>query len=249
MSAPARPVATDRPGEGPREDEYARAYSEGYGEGLRDALRELLSHLSRGHTPHEVRMIVESRLARVREEVELKRRSLLAPPRRPSWGALLRPPAPVPETASAPPEAVAAGQSVLFLEDRPARAIACAESSAPGFARVMVLSFHPPALRGVAAERLEFVPVRPGEGSDAADPGRLSGRIVEALGGAGGTLVFLDAIEVLSSEAGPERTAKFVTWLASEVAKGSGALIASTDPSALDGKDRVLYQRAFNAVR
>ncbi len=250
MSAPARPTGTERPADGPRDDEYARAYSEGYGEGLRDALREMLAHLSRGHTPHEVRMIVESRLARVREEVELKRKSLLSPPRRPSWGALLRPPAPGNEPGPSAPETVLAGRSVLFLEERPARAIACAEASAAGFARILVLSFHPPTLRGVPAERIEFVPVRSsGVGGEGADPSGLSGRILEALGRGGGTLVYLDAVEVLSSEAGAERTSKFVTWLAGEVARGAGALIASADPAALDAKERVLYQRAFNAVR
>ncbi len=176
MSEPPRPAATDRPADGPRDDEYARAYADGYGEGLRDALRELLAHLSRGHTPHEVRMIVESRLARVREEVELKRKSLLSPPRRPSWGALLRPPAPDVEPAPPASEPVGAGRSVLFLEERPGRAIACAEASAGAFARVLVLSFHPPALRGVPADRVEFVPVRSsGVGGDGADPTGLSG--------------------------------------------------------------------------
>jgi hypothetical protein len=251
VSAPVRPAATERASEGPRDDEYARAYADGYGEGLREAMREMLAHLSRGHTPHEVRMIVESRLARVRDDVELKRKSLLAPPRRPSWGALLRPPSPGAEApaATSPTEAVEGGRSVLFLEERPGRAIACVEASAAGFARVLVLSFHPPALRSVPAERVDFVPVRPGEGSDGADPTRLSGRILELLARDGGTLVYLDAVEVLSSEAGAERTSKFVTWLASEIAKGPSALIASTDPSALDPKERVLYQRAFNAVR
>jgi len=250
VSAPGRSAATERTPEGPRDDEYARAYADGYGEGLRDALRDLLAHLSRGHTTHEVRMIVESRLARVREEVELKRKSLLAPPRRPSWGALLRPPAAAGET-SAPVAglSVGSGQSVLFLEDRPGRAIACAEASAGAFARVLVLSFHPPTLRGVPAERVEFVPVRSGEPGEGADPTRLSGRILEALARDGGTLVYLDAVEVLSSEAGAERTSKFVTWLAGEVARGASALIASADPSALDPKERGLYQRAFNAVR
>ncbi len=54
---------------------------------------------------------------------------------------------------------------------------------------------------------------------------------------------------MLSSEAGAERTSKFVTWLAGEMARGSSSLIASADPAALDAKERVLYQRAFNAVR
>ena len=195
-------------------------------------------------------MIVESRLARVREEVELKRKSLLSPPRRPSWGALLRPPAPDVEPAPPASEPVGAGRSVLFLEERPGRAIACAEASAGAFARVLVLSFHPPALRGVPADRVEFVPVRSsGVGGDGADPTGLSGRILETLSREGGTLVYLDAVEVLSSEAGAERTSKFVTWLAGEMARGSSSLIASADPAALDAKERVLYQRAFNAVR
>lgn len=251
MTAPSRPTGTDRPADGPRDDAYAAAYSEGYGEGLRDALRDLLAHLSRGHTTHEVRMIAESRLARVREEVELKRKSLLSPPRRPSWGAILRPPSsPGAEAPAASAEPVGAGRSVLFLEERPGRAVACAEASAGAFARLLVLSFHPPTFRGVPPDRIEFVPVRSsGVGGEGADPSGLSGRILEALGREGGTLVYLDAVEVLSSEAGAERTGKFITWLAGEVARGGSALIASADPAALDAKERVLYQRAFNVVR
>ena len=70
----------------PADEEFARTYAAGYEEGVRSALREVLQHASRGHTAQELRILIESRLARLSEEVELKRKGLLAPPRRPAWG-------------------------------------------------------------------------------------------------------------------------------------------------------------------
>ncbi|MCI4318467.1 MAG: hypothetical protein L3J96_08005, partial [Thermoplasmata archaeon] len=100
MSDPAQePSGTPGRAATPPDEESANAYADGYGEGLREAFREVLQHASRGHTAQELRILIESRLARWREDVEVKRKSLLGPPRRPSWGPLLRPPVPPPTAA------------------------------------------------------------------------------------------------------------------------------------------------------
>ena len=65
---PAPPARDDAPRP---DEEYARTYADGYEEGVRSALREVLQHASRGHTAQELRILIESRLARLEEEVEL----------------------------------------------------------------------------------------------------------------------------------------------------------------------------------
>ncbi|HEV2166916.1 MAG TPA: hypothetical protein VGS23_08090 [Thermoplasmata archaeon] len=251
---PARLPSRDAPPEG--DDEYARAYAEGYGEGLREALRELLQHASRGHTAQELRFLVESRLARVREEVEVKRRSLLNPPRRPAWGALLRSPKPVeswhPEAEFLPASPVLPGQTVLIREERPARSLDLLVRSAPAFPRVVLVSVRPPTLPNPGPAAVEALKVGPasGEGGRSGlSPSEIAGRIRGATDADGGALVYLDAFEFLATEYTLETSLKFVHWATTQVAEHGSALIASVDPKSLDPKDASRLQRAFNMVR
>lgn len=245
---PASPPAADDAA--PADEQYAQAYAEGYGEGLREALREVLSHLSRGHTVGELRVLVQSRLARWHEDVELKRKSLLAPPRRTPWGTMLRPPAAPAEE----PLGVVRGAAVLFLEDRPHRAVAFVGRAAAQYAQVVCISTHPPSFPDPAAKKL--LPLRlalPTPGMGAAegelDPGGLGGRVREATEGPGGALVYLDAVEVMSTEYSLETTLKFVNWVAAQVARTGAAFVACVDPGALEARDLRRLQRSFNIVR
>jgi hypothetical protein len=235
---------------------YADAYSEGYGEGLREGLREVLSHMTRGHTVGEIRMLVESRLARLREEVELKRRSLLSPPRRPGWRALLRPPgafARAAEGGSGEGPRPARGGSYLFREDRPRRGPAFAARAAAGYPRVICVSVHPPEIGGVPVEKLQVLRLAlpsPGLGAveGELDPSGLAGRIREATESDGGVLVYLDAIELMGVEYSIETTLKFVNWVTAQVARTGSLLVASVDPGALDERDLRRLQRSFSVV-
>ncbi|MCI4358036.1 MAG: DUF835 domain-containing protein [Thermoplasmata archaeon] len=238
------------------DDDYAAAYSEGYGEGLREALKELLQHASRGHTAQELRFLVESRLARVREDVEVKRRSLLSPPRRPAWSALLRTPRPVepwaPERPSLLLTGVVAGQTVLVREERPARAIELLVRSLGAFPRVLVVSVQPPTLPAPFAATAEVLRVGPASGDagrEGLSPSEIAGRIRDATDRDGGALVYLDAFEFLATEYTLETSLKFVHWATSQAADHLSALIASVDPNALDPKDASRLQRAFNKVQ
>jgi hypothetical protein len=254
VNDPRRPSApADAPGSGVPDDEFARAFSEGYGEGLREALREMLQHASRGHTASELRLLIESRLARVREDVELKRKSVLSPPRRPSWGAILRPPAPSP-SASPPPgrpevPTAAPGDSFLFREERPARALALAGASAARYPLIVVASLRPQALPGIPSDRLTFLQIATGNVSGAiSDPGRLAGELRTALEAEGSALVYFDAFETLSTEAGIDTMLKFVTWLTSEATATGGVVVVSIDPGSLDGTVLGRLQRSFKFV-
>ncbi len=244
------PPEPDAPG-GPGDDEYARGYSEGYGEGLREALKEILQNASRGHTAQELRFLVESRLARVGEDVERKRRSLLGPPRRPAWGPLLRAPRPAEPTILGAVAVVPMrpGETVLVRESRPGQAVGLLDQSAPAFARVFLISNRPPA--AAAARGATVLSVGPASGDPTRpglSPGEIAGRIREAAEG-GPVLVYLDAFERLATEYSLETSLKFVQWTSEEAAAKRLAFLASVDPASLEPKDLGRLQRAFQSVR
>ena len=250
------PPPTEEP---PADEEYARAYAEGYEEGVRGALRETLEHIARGHTPQEVRMLTASRLARLSEEVDLKRRSLLAPPRRPAWGSLLRPPAPArPWTGpvvstSAPAARLLPGRSMLVREERPARAVEILRANASSFPRVAIVSMRPPEVPGLSAgHRLDITvggPTAPGEtGPGTLTPGEISGRLRDPTEAPGGALVYVDALEYLATEHSLETTVKFVHWLVTQAQETGSALLVSFDPRSLDVRDVSRLERAFESV-
>ena len=247
------------------DEEAADAYAEGYGEGLREALREILQHASRGHTAQELRILVESRLARIREDVEVKRRSLLGPPRRPAWGPLLRPPTPIPAPSPwggagsgpspvpVPPTALAPGTSVLVREERPARAVDIVLANVDRYPRILWISVRPPDDRGVPGARARFLRVGPANGQPpGADgpygPGELAGEAREAAQKDGGALVYLDALEFVATEYGVESAVRFVNFLTNLAGEYGSALVVSADPHALDPRDQSRLQKAFRVV-
>jgi hypothetical protein len=261
VSAPQRRnSAAPPPGETPPADEeYVRAYASGYEEGVRNALRETLEHISRGHTPQEIRMLTASRLARVPEEAELKRKSLLAPPRRPAWGSLLRPPAPArawagtAPAASAPPYRLLPGRSLLVREERPARAVEILRANAAAFPRLAVVSMRPPDVPGFPANhRLDLTLGGSGTSDDPDQgrltPGEISGRLRDPTEARGGALVYVDALEFLATEHSLETTLKFVHWLVTQAQETGSALLVSFDPRSLDVRDVSRLERAFESV-
>jgi hypothetical protein len=247
-SAPAPPAGESAP----PDEEYAAAYSEGYGEGLREAFREVLSHIGRGHTVGEIRVLVESRLARIREDVSAKRRNILGPPRRPAWGALLRPPAASRREPEATPR-LARGSSYLFREDRPRRALSFVNRAGAEYHRILCVTTSPPEFTGVPKNRVEVLRLAlPSPGLTASegelDPGGLGGRIKEATEASGGALVYLDALEVMSTEYSLDTTLKFVNFVTAQVARTGSAFVASVDPGTLEDRDLRRLQRSFNIV-
>lgn len=240
------------------DEEYARAYAEGYGEGLREAFREFLAHASRGHTAQELRMLVESRLARVREDVEFKRRSLLAPPRRPDWGSLLRTPTPAGGptvlgslTSTAPPRP---GGTYLWWEGRPARSVEFVAQHQARFARVVWISVHPPPERAdLPAERIRLLRVSPRigggtAGATAFGPEQIAGEVQEAIADGSAALVYLDAVEFLATEYQTEGMHRLVNFLASRVAGTPSVFVASVDPDSLAPTDRSRLGHTFGTV-
>jgi hypothetical protein len=258
VSAPERRNGSPPPSEEepPGDEEYARTYAAGYEEGVRSGLREVLQHTSRGHTAQELRILVESRLARLEEEVELKRRSLLAPPRRPAWNSLLRAPQPartwVPTFGGSPPgtSRIAPGRSVLVREDRPSRAVEILRTNVHEFPRAVIVSLHPPELPGLSKDRrVDIVP----NGSELAGGGRLSpgeigGHLREPTEATGGALVYVDALEYLSGEYGLEMTLKFAAWLVGQVEQTSSGLVVSFDRRSLDTREMSRLERPFQTV-
>jgi hypothetical protein len=204
-------------------------------------------------------MLTASRLARLSEEVELKRKSLLAPPRRPAWGSLLRPPAPARQWTgpiagrAAPAARLIPGTTLLVREERPSRAVEILRANAPSFARVALVSMRPPEVPGVAKEhRLDILVGGPSgardPGQGAVTPGEISGRLREPTESPGGALVYVDALEYLATEHTLETTLKFVNWLVTQAQETGSALLVSFDPRSLDIRDVSRLERAFETV-
>jgi len=253
VSDPDRPDAGSGDEEPPADEEYARAYAAGYEEGVRSALREILQHTARGHTAQELRILAESRLARLGEEAELKRHSLLGPPRRPAWTSLLRPPAPArgPPTvlgALAPGFALAPGRSVLVREERPQRAVDAVRAYAPQFPRLVVVSLRPPPFPEVPSDRRLELDLGGSALGGLRSPGEIGGQLRAPLEAPGGALVYLDALEFLVTEHSLETTLRFVTWLVSRVAETGSALVVSFDRRSLDVQGTSRLERSFSLV-
>ena len=245
--------------EPPADEEFARTYAAGYEEGVRSALREVLQHASRGHTAQELRILVESRLARLSEEVELKRKGLLGPPRRPAWNSLLRAPqparawtGPVPGPVP-PPLRLGPGKTVLVREERPARALEVLRTNLGAFPRLATVSLRPPEVAGAAPDRRIDLAVGGAGGADVTSaprlaPGEVGGRLRAPTEAAGGALVYVDALEYLATEYSLDTTLKFVHWLVAQVRETGSALIVSFDKRALDVREMSLLERAFEIV-
>ena len=258
MSAPERPAGAPPPAEDepPADEEFARTYAAGYEEGVRSALREVLQHAARGHTAQELRILVESRLARLDEEVELKRRSLLAPPRRPAWGSLLRAPQPTrpwnPPIGSGPaaPLRVGPGRSVLVREERPVRGVELLRTAVHDFPRCAIVSLRPPELPGLSSDRrVDIVPNSSDRvGGQRLSPGEIGGHLRAPTEAPGGALVYVDALEYLAGEYGLDLTLKFVQWLVGQIEQTGSAVIVSFDPRSADAREMSRVERPFQSV-
>lgn len=255
MSEPSRrwPARVD-PEEPPADEEYARTYAAGFEEGLRSALKELLAHASRGHTNQELRALIQSRLARLAEEVDLKRRSLLAPPRPRPWDALARgpgtPPAGGTAAEAAPAVRLEPGTSLLVREARPRRAVEIVRSNLGRFPRLVVVTTGTSDLGLAGSERTTFVRVSE-QGTAVAHRltgGEVLGRLKEPMESDGGALVYVDTLEYLVPEEGLETMHRFAHYLVDQVLKTGSAAVVSVDPRSFDPKDQSRLERAFSRV-
>jgi hypothetical protein len=236
------------------DDEYIEGYAKGYGDGLREALRELRAHAGRGASPQELRMLIESRLARIPDDVAIRRKGLLTPPRRAPWQSLLRPPSTSawsPPRSALPVVPAEPGRTYLVREDRPDRAVELLRSSAPRFHRIVLVSQRPPDLPGIPSDRIEAI-VPAGARADTGtlgslDPSAFSGRIRAAVD-AGSALVYLDAIEFLTTEYQADMMLRVVGWIVDNGVGNGSAVIASLAPKTLDPRDVSKLERAFHQV-
>jgi len=242
--------------EPPADEEYARAYAAGYEDGARNALREVVQHAARGHTPQEIRMLAEGRLVRLPEEVESKRKGLLAPPRRTAWSAILRPapatparPWNAPIGAGPPVLRPTPGQGILVREERPARALELLRAHATSYPRLVVVSTHPPEIPGVPPERrLDISPrasVAPDGSVRPVTLSELGGRLRGPTEAPGGALVYVDALEYYVGEEGPETTLRAVHWLVGQVQATRSSLVVSCNTRSMDPTNGVRLERAF----
>jgi hypothetical protein len=245
-----RPSGTpDRPA---GDSSYAEGYAAGYGEGIRESLKEILQHASRGHTAAELRVLIESRIARIAEDVDLKRKSLMAPPRRPAWGPLLR--APGAASSVEPPAALPAvvpGSSYLFREERPDRGPRFFQQVAGQHDAVVWLSVQDPPPLPLPPERIIALrPTAPSANgaSPALGPSEAAGRIQHAGAPESKVAVYVDSLEFFLTEYGHEMTIRFASWLGAWPRGNRAVAVVSVDPGTLEERERHLLQRAFNIL-
>jgi hypothetical protein len=241
----------------PADEEYARAYAAGYEDGARNALREVVQHAARGHTPQEIRMLAEGRLVRLPEEVESKRKGLLAPPRRTAWNSILRPPPPpaaarawsVPVGGARPAVRPVPGQGLLVREERPARALEILRANATAYPRVVIVSLHAPEVPGLPpGHRLELSPrgaVAPDGSVGRLGLSELGGRLKAPTEASGGALVYIDALEYYVGEEGAETTLRAVHWLLAQMQATGSSLLVSCNTRSMDATNGVRLERAF----
>jgi hypothetical protein len=239
--------------EAPADEAYARTYAAGYEEGLRTALREVLAHASRGRTNQELRALIQGRLARLSEEVELKRRSLLGPPRLRPFGELARDPTAAGFSAGRAAAAVHAPlgpqETVLVREARPERAVEILRLSRSRFPRIVLVSLRPPELGDRSVTTVAVSARDPGSSAGGhLTPGEVAGRFQELLDQPGGALVYVDLLEFFVSENGPDVALRFAHWLVERVQATASATVVSYDPRALAATDASRLERLFGEV-
>ncbi len=254
--APAvRSPAPDRPSpgapEGPAEEGGAGAYARGFGDGVRSALREVMSWASRGHTPAELKVLAQSRLSHLDEEVALKRRTLLSAPQSIPLESLLR--VRGPESAPGFPP-LAPGYTYLFLEERPLLARRFLAEALPRLGGALGLTRLPGELRAVAPrEALEVLylgvesPSDPGVEGASNNVSGLTSRVQDFLGRDGSSrALYLEAFDYLTVWNDFEPAMKFLYWASAEVHSHRGVLLVSVDPDSLSRVQLRTLERDFN---
>jgi hypothetical protein len=252
--ADARKDRVPPPPEPGGDSAYADAYASGYAEGLREALREMLGHASRGHTVAEFRILIESRIAHILEDVELKRKSLTGPPRRANWGPLLRggPAGPAATPAVEPGPPFRPSNSYLFREERPEAGLRYLQRLAPQHVAAVFVSANDPPELGLPEEQVAVVHPTAQPGADGIQgrvgPNEVAGAISRATEGPGPVLIYVDTLEFFVTEYGTEQAVRFATWLGNSAREKRATVLLSVDAGALAETDFRRLQRAFTTV-
>lgn len=231
------------------------SYARGWGDGVRDGLHFVTRLVGRGHTSSEIRVFVESRLGHLEEEVRLKRKTLLSSPAGIPIESLVRvQPRGTDLPASFPP--AVPGYNYLFLEETRRVGRLFVRDLLPRVGRALAITRLPSEMRRMA--KLEDLVILHLGGEGATDEGvegaessptQLTGRVDNFLNATPSpALVYLEAVEYLSTQNSFELTTKFVYWLHSKMQQHHGLLILSVDPGAFSRSQVATLERDFNHV-
>ena len=230
------------------DEEYARNYTDGYAEGVRSALREILAYAARGHTIAELRYLVQSRLAQLPDEVDHKRRILLALPRGGSaWGSPTRPLSPPrPWQGVGGTTRVIAGRTYLVREAKPRRALEMVGDAAASFRRIITISANPPTFPRVDPDHVRTFSLAATDEGPSIES--LGGDVRAFLNENPETIVYFDGLEELRLHVGSAAMLRFVQWLVQESQNARGALVAVVHPQTLDPKEQAALEHFFQVL-
>lgn len=239
----------------PEPSDGPTTYSRGWGDGARDALHYVSRLIARGHTPAEIRVFVESRLAHLDEEVSLKRKTLTSAPngipveslvRVQPKGSGLRP--------AFPP--VVPGYTYLFLEENRGVAREFLREVLPHTGRALAITRIPTDLRRLAPPS-RLLLLHPGvetsslEGVEPAEytVSGLTGKVENFLARTPPpALLYVEAFEYLCTQNGFEIATRFAYWLHGRAQARQGILVMSMDPGAFSRAQIATVERDFNQV-
>jgi hypothetical protein len=231
------------------------SYSRGWGDGVRDALNFVSRLVVRGHTPQEIRVFLDSRLAHLDEEVSLKRKTLLSSPTGIPVESLVRV---QPRGAAAPssfPPAVP-GYSYLFLEETRSVARAYVKGLLPHVGRALALTRLPSEVRRIAPPQ-ELVMLHLGTETSTEDgvepaessPTQLTGKVELFLTRTPApALVYLEAFEYLITTNNLELATRFCYFIHTRAQTHRAIFVASVDPEAVPAEGVATLRRDFNHV-
>lgn len=216
-----------------------KAYLRGYEEGLRDAWEEFIRMTTRGHNISEVRLIAKSWLTDIESRVEAKRRTYVEEPER-------QVPAPRGREPTLKP-----GESCLFKETSPEGGLSTFSSLSQDGKGICIMRRHPETVRErLPMGELALLWLTRSEEEEAGvahisptNLVKLTSTILRLMEGDARPVVYLDAVEYLSSQNGFDQVLKFIQKVNEEVVLRRGNFLVSLSPEALEARQVQLIAR------
>ncbi len=220
-------------------DDRKRAFLKGYEAGLREAWEEFVRLTTRGHNISEVRLIAKSWITGLEERLAAKAEAYAepaeeAPPARPTRRVDLTP-----------------GESCVFREASPKASLEAFAQLSQAGRGICVMRRHPETVRDrlpLGELALIWLTRAEAEESGVAHVSptnlvQLTSTLLSLMDSERPPVVYMDAVEYLTSQNGFDQVLRFLQKLNEEVVLRRGNLLVSLDPEALKPQEVQLIAR------